>query len=313
MGKGRNITVSAPAKIHLLGEHSVVYGKPALLTSVDLRLKVTISQGRTIPPELISLQKIIERIVKKELKLKKVPLYSLEITSDIPVGSGLGSSAAVSAAYVGTLLSYLRVSWDLNLINKLSFEAEKVFHDNPSGGDNSSVVYGGLIWFRKEDPELKLIHPINFTITQKLAKNFVLINTGKPKESTKDMVLAVKELYDKKPKIVNNFLEAQERLVKELLSVVRNSDEKGLIRIIREGEANLESIGVASKLSAEIIRKVERKGGAAKICGAGGKSKATGVLLCYHKDKKVVEKIAKSYNLPYFSAKLGVEGVKLER
>ena len=313
MGNGRNITVSAPAKVHILGEQSVVYGKPAILTSVDLRLKASVSQGKTIPNELKKLQKIIDRIVKKELKLKRVPLYSLEITSEIPIGSGLGSSAAVSSAYIGALLTYLRVSWNLELINKLAYEAEKVFHGNPSGGDNSTVVYGGLIWFRKEDPSLKLIQPLLFTIPQKFSRNFVLINTGKPQESTADMVKLVKNLYDRKPKVVEKILDNQEKLVKELLPVLKNGNEKEFIRIIKEGEKNLESIGVASKSSQEIIRKIEEAGGTAKICGAGGKTEATGILLCYHKSKKVVEKIAKAYNLPYFSTRLGVEGVKIER
>src|SRR3989344_1060171 len=318
MKSGRNITVSAPAKIHLLGEHSSVYGKPAILTSVDLRLKVTISQGRTIPEELKKLQKLIDRIVKTELKLKKIPLYSLEISSDIPIGAGLGSSAAVSAAYVGALLTYLRVTWSLERIYRLGFKAEEVFHGNPSGGDLATVVFGGLIWFRRETPTLKLIQPLSFNISSKLTKRFVLINTGTPKESTRDLAAMVKELYTKKPKKVENFSNYQEKLVKELLTVIKEGNEKEFIRIIREGERNLESIGVVSKSSKEIIMKIEEAGGAAKICGAGGKAEATGVLLCYHKQKKVVENIAKAYsknryNLPYFSAKLGVEGVKLEK
>lgn len=313
MSKGRSITVSSPAKIHLLGEHSVVYGKPAILTSVGLRLTVTISQGRTIPFELKKLQKIIERVVKKELKLKKVPLYSLEIKSEIPVGSGLGSSAAVSAAYIGALLSYLRVAWDLNLINKLSFEAEKVFHGNPSGAEPATVIFGGLLWYRKEAPDLKLIHPLSFTLPQKLSKNFVFINTGIPKYSTKEMVVILKNLYDKKPKLVNTFLENQEKLVKELLNVVKGADEKNFIRIVREGERNFESVNLVSKSSQEIIRKIEKKGGAAKICGAGAIQGPTGILLCYHKNKKIVKNIAKSYNLPYFQVKLGVEGVRKEK
>ena len=310
MGKGRSITVSAPGKIHLLGEHSVVYGKPAILTSVDLRLKVTISQGRTVPNELRSLQKIIERIVKKELKLKKIPLYSLEISSQIPVGSGLGSSAAVSAAYVGALLTYLRVEWDLDLINKLAYEAEKVFHGNPSGGDNSTVVYGGLVWFRKETPDLKIIQPLDTFFSR--SRNFVLIQTGIPKETTADMVNLVKKLYEKRPQLVQKFLEEQENLVRQLLSAIKAGHEKEVIRIIRAGERNLESIGVASKFAQKIIRKIEKAGGAAKIIGAGGKKGPSGMLLGYHKNRKVVQKIAKLYNLPYFSTKLEIEGVRKE-
>jgi len=312
MNKGRSITVSAPAKLHLLGEHSVVYGKPTILTAIGLRTTVTISQGRTIQKDFIFLQKIIEKIIKKELKLKKMPLYSMSLSSQIPLGTGLGSSASLSASYIGALLSYLRVTWNLQLINRLTFEAEKMFAGNPSGGDNSTVVYGGLIWFRKENPILKLIHPLPFSIPQKLAKNFVLINTGKPEETTAQMVALVKNLYERKPKHVNKILEDQERLVKELLPVLKRADEKEFLKIIKEGEKNLENLGVVSKSAQSIIREIENAGGAAKIIGAGGVKNASGMLLSFHKSRRVIVSIAKSYNLSYFSAKLGVEGVKIE-
>lgn len=277
------IKVSAPGKIHLLGEHIVVYGKPALLTTVDLRTTVTISQGQNRNP----LKKIIEPIIKKELKIKTIPNYGLVINSDIPVGAGLGSSAAVSAAYIGALLLFLKIKWDLDLINKLTFEAEKVFHGNPSGADNKTVIFGGI------------------TVPKKLAKNFVLINTGKPKETTKQMVELVKPQIEK-------ILDDQEGLVKELVPVIEESNEKEFIRIICEGEKNLEKIGAVSPFVKSIIRQIENSGGAGKICGGGGKTKGTGILLTYHKDKKVLEKIAKSLNLPFFSVALGVEGLRNE-
>ncbi len=313
------IKVSAPGKIHLLGEHAVVYGKPALLATVNLRVTVSViarskatrqstSEDRHAnarDDEIHNLAKIIESIVKKYLKIKQIPPYSLEISSQIPIGAGLGSSAAISAAYIAALLTFLKVKWDLNLINELTYEAEKVFHGNPSGGDNSTVVFGGLIWFRKESPNLRIIQPIPFTIPKKLSKNFVLINTGKPKETTKQMV----EMVSTKPKKI---FDHQEQLVKELLLTIQNGDENQLISIIRAGEKNLEVIGVVSPSVKSIIRKIEKAGGAAKICGAGGKTKATGILLAYHPKKAVIEKIAKAENLPYFSTSLGVEGVKIE-
>jgi len=39
----KKITFSAPAKIHLLGEHAVVYGKPAIISATNLRLTLTLS------------------------------------------------------------------------------------------------------------------------------------------------------------------------------------------------------------------------------------------------------------------------------
>jgi len=156
------IQFSAPGKIHLLGEHAVVFDKPALLTTVNLRATVTLrpviarsertkqSSSDTFPTKIASLiarndiinklQKTIEPIIKKHLKIQIIPPYQAEVSSQIPLGCGLGSSAAISAAYIASLLSFLKVSWDLELINKLTYEAEKVFHGNPSGADNSAVV-----------------------------------------------------------------------------------------------------------------------------------------------------------------------------
>ncbi|MBI2039537.1 mevalonate kinase [Candidatus Microgenomates bacterium] len=304
------IVVSAPAKVHLLGEHSVVYGKPAILATLDLR--VTFTTNPSSNHERGRLSNVIEPIIKKYLKIKTIPPYRVAISSQIPQGVGLGSSAAVSASYIAALLSFLKVKWDLNLINKLTYEAEKVFHGNPSGADNSTVVFGGLIWFRKESEDLKIIQPLTFSIPAKLAKNFYLINTGTPKESTKEMVTVVKNLYDKNEKLVNKFLEDQEKLVKELLNIIKAGNEVEMIRIIRAGEANLESIGVCSPYVKKIIRQIEKSGGAAKICGAGATSGPTGVLLAYHPNKNKLIKVVKSLNLSHFTVRLGVEGLKKE-
>ena len=309
--KNSPIIVSAPGKVHLLGEHSVVYGKPAILAAVGLRVTVTVipSAAEGVARN-DGLDKIIEPIIKKHFKIKKIPSYQLSISSQIPIGSGLGSSAAVSAAYIAALLIFLKIQWDLNLVNNLAYEAEKVFHGNPSGGDNSTVVFGGLVWFRKETPDLKIIQPLPFTIPSKLSKNFLLINTGKPKEITAEIVgIVSSKVKNQKSKFEKLFID-QEKLVRELLPALSQSNEKELIRIIRKGEKNLEEMEVRSNYVKGIIRKIENAGGAAKICGAGGKTKATGVLLCYHQDKNKLESIAKSFNLPFFSAALGVAGLK---
>lgn len=312
------IIVSAPCKVYLLGEWAVVWGKPALLTTVDLRMTATISPSRhpvldktSYGTGSIQIKKVIEPIVKKELKIKKIPAYSLKIESDVPIGVHLGTSAGVAVVSIAALLSFLGVKWDLELINKLAYEAEKKLQGNPSGADNSAIVYGGLVWYRKESESLKIIQKLPFPIPTKLARNFVLINTGNPKLTTKQMIIKITDEFDKKPNLKKEFLESQEKLVRELLTVIKEgTSDIEMIRIIRAGEKNLESIGVCSPTVKKIIREIEKVGGAAKICGAGAFSGPTGILLSYHKNPSILEKVAKSNNLVYFKAKLGVDGLK---
>lgn len=261
------IKFSAPAKIHFLGEHSVVYGKPAILAAVNLRLTVTI-----IPSgDLSDFLKPVEKIIKSKFK---IPPHGIKIDSQIPIGAGLGSSAAISATYIAAVLTHAKIKWDKNTVNELTYEAEKIFHGNPSGGDNTTVVFGGLIWYRKEFDFLKTFSPLPFKIHKNI-KPFLLIDSGKPVETTKQMIEKAK------PKI-KSILDNQEQLVKELALALKTGNEKGLIRIIRAGEANLEKIGVVGKKAKEIIREVEKSGGAAKILGGGGFKEGSGMILCYN-------------------------------
>jgi len=309
------IKVSAPGKIHLLGEHTVVYGKPALLSAINLRVAVNVianpkgarQSSKSMEVKDFSLitrndlRKIIEPIIKKVFKIKTIPPYQVKISSQIPLGSGLGSSAAISAAYIAALLSFLKIKWDLNLINELTFEAEKVFHGNPSGGDNSAVVFGGLIWFRKETPNLKTIQPIS--VKKNRSKNFVLIHSGKPSETTRDMIETAK------PKI-KSILSSQENLTKQMELALKKGD--GLIEIIKKSQKNLEKIGVVGKIARKIIKEIENLGGAAKISGAGGVKAGSGMLLCYHPDPKKLLTYAKDNNLEAFTVKLGEQGLREE-
>ena len=359
MSLSRTIHVSTPAKIHLLGEHAVVFNKPALMTSVDLRCHASLTASNSEIIEITSknVSKTIQLtfsqiklktedaqskwsqyfktndisvlksicsneldylaiVVGESLKLYNVPSlakgFSLVIDSQIPLGGGLGSSAACSVSIAGAVSIFLGKPLQKEVINEIAYLAEQKKHGLPSGGDNSTVCYGGLVWFRKETPDLKIIQPMPFTIPSDLAKKFTLINTGKPSESTGEMVSLVRTLKETDPTIVDAFLQEQERLTRDLIGVVKNSNEKEFIRVIREGEKNLERIGVVSDYVKPLIREIEFAGGAAKICGAGGKTKATGIILAYSPETAIVEKIATSHNFSYFSQQLGVDGIKEE-
>lgn len=78
------------------------------------------------------------------------------VTSELPLGSGLGSSAALCVALSAALLAvsdsvkldFSHQGWqvfgdnELELVNKWAFEGEKMIHGKPSGIDNTVSTYG---------------------------------------------------------------------------------------------------------------------------------------------------------------------------
>ncbi len=95
-----------------------------------------------------------------------------------------------------------------------------------------------------------------------LFKTVILINSGKPKESTGEMVrLVAKGNYKQEFKMMG-----------ELVNRWRPE-------LIQENERLLEKIGVVGEKAKKIIRQIEAGGGQAKICGAGGVKAGSGVIL----------------------------------
>lgn len=311
------ITVSVPSKVHLLGEHSVVYGKPALLAAIDKRISVTINGSKN--KEIIGVQsyekeakqllEILEGEIKKWIKLKSIKSYSIKISSQIPVGSGLGSSAALSAGLTAVLLSFLKIPWNKKTIFDIAYTGEKFFHGNPSGGDLATAIEGGLLWFRKEFEFLKAFSSLPFKLHKNI-KQFILINSGKPKESTKEMVEKVEKLRISSLEKVQLLFNSQEELTKQMAIALKDGNEDGLMDCIKFGEKNLEELGVVGKKAKSIIREIEKIGGAAKISGGGGTKEGSGMLLVYHKDFKKVLNYAERNNLEALEIETGEEGLR---
>lgn len=325
MRAGQSITVSAPGKIHLLGEHAVVYGKPALLAAIDKRCFVEITKrddkkivliANTVPDFVTTTEEEIRKKDKKIHRLfdyillimqqtlvyyqKKFPSgFSLVITNNIPEGCGLGSSAALSVSVAGAISVFLKEEFDKETINEIAFLAEQFVHGTPSGGDNSTSCFGGFVWFRKETDDLRIMQQIPLELSEEMKNNFFLLDTGRPKETTGEMVRFAKQFVDANPKKAKKLFDDQEVLTKELVTALQNNGDT-VREIIKKGEKNLEALGVVSPSVKKVIRSIEKTGGAAKICGAGGKINGTGMLLGYQKGHA------------YDIIELGCEGVRVD-
>lgn len=157
----------APGKVILIGEHAVVYGHPAVaipVTSVQVRVEAEFGRGPGVRIESEGLPVIFADAVRRERAVQSVERMVrriaevfdedsegiiLRIASDIPVGCGLGSSAALSVAAIRALCGLFGRQIGVEEVSGLAFEAEKIFHATPSGIDNSVVAHERPIYFTK--------------------------------------------------------------------------------------------------------------------------------------------------------------------
>lgn len=189
----------------------------------------------------------------------------ITIDSDLPVGAGMGSSAAVAAALVTALSAFYRIPLTPAGAFDLCWELERFQHGRPSGVDPFVAVHGGLVRYRRgEDPA-----PASATLDE-----LRLWHTGVPDCGTGECVSQVRTTHGQSS-IWDDF-EAVCRSVEE---AVRGRDESALRAAVRRNHRLLVRIGVVPDRVRALVESVERQGGAAKICGAGAvRGHAGGVL-----------------------------------
>ncbi|MCJ7696082.1 MAG: mevalonate kinase [Anaerolineaceae bacterium] len=175
-----------PAKAILLGEHAVVYGMPAIAVPVNqLKTKVIINALPQATPGTVQinspniglsteLEQLADEnpiakaihLVLKHFNISLAPSFRMDITSSIPVASGLGSSAATAVGIIRSLSSFFGHPLDDKQVCEYAYEVEKTVHGNPSGIDNTVVTYNKPIYFMKGQPIeiLSVKRPLIFII-----------------------------------------------------------------------------------------------------------------------------------------------------
>jgi mevalonate kinase len=205
-------TSSTPGKIILFGEHAVVYNRPALavpVTQVHADVEVLDSSRAGIwvnAPDVNLHAEVgtlpsdhpIATVIHKFFPhpnpsptgrgARGEGFHSLEIniSSTIPVASGLGSGAAVSVALVRALSSHLKHSMTDMEVNAFAYEIEKLYHGTPSGIDNTVITYAKPVYFITGEPVETFLVGTPFTV--------VIGDTGIP-APTKESVAEVRKLW----------------------------------------------------------------------------------------------------------------------
>jgi mevalonate kinase len=213
---------SAPGKIILFGEHAVVYNRPALAVPVmqvhadvevldsprvgiwinapDVNLHAEVS---TLPSDHPIASVINKFAPHPSPSPREAPPkgargegVEINITSTIPVASGLGSGAAVSVALIRALSSYLLRPLSDEQVNHLAYEIEKIHHGTPSGIDNTVITYAKPVYFIKNPPASDNRDTGGKVETIKVGTPFTIVigDTGIP-ALTKESVGDVRKLW----------------------------------------------------------------------------------------------------------------------
>ncbi|OFV66847.1 MAG: mevalonate kinase [Candidatus Syntrophoarchaeum butanivorans] len=265
------VTYSAPAKIYLFGEHAVVYNKHAVAVAVNLRTRVSLRRSDRFIYQTDGDTRYIEGALGIFSSLKKIPGLELRVESDIPIGAGLGSSAAVTVATLGALNEEFDAGLGIEEIARLAFEVERSIQGVASPTDTFVSSVGGCVLV----PDLT-------RVTDHLRCSIVIGDT-KVVGYTKKLVKDVKELRSRETEILDLIFDTIDRIAVTGLDALSAGDYTRVGELMNINHGLLDAMGVGTSKLSELVY-AARSGGAlgAKITGAGGGGCI--VAICEEKD-----------------------------
>ncbi len=161
---------TAPAKLILFGEHSVVYGHPALGMALTRGVKVTLRRGdgqvtarlgegvdgAPLDPKHPGPTALVHAALGDAAKR-----YDTEIEIGVPPMAGLGTSAAIAIATLRArqTLEDSKPTPEVQLASAI--EVENIAHGKSSGLDPAICIDGGVIRFQRigGQPQVSAVRP----------------------------------------------------------------------------------------------------------------------------------------------------------
>lgn len=265
----------ANGKIILMGEHSVVYGQPAIVlpfNQVQIESRIYFQEGpitidclyyKGILVEASSVIDGIKRLVQVVLTFLKKPSKDihLKIDSNLPAQRGLGSSAAVSAAVVRSIFDAFKEKLEDHILNHFVMVAEQIHHINPSGLDATTITSGQALFFQKEVGKTALSFSLDAIL--------VVADTGVVGQ-TSDAVEEVRKIWNQNPTIINPILDRLGELTKDVKDYLRNNEVIRLGLAMTEAHQLLKRMNVSDDILEKLVETAVAHGAlGAKLTGGG--------------------------------------------
>jgi mevalonate kinase len=295
----------APGKIILSGEQFVVLGAPAVAMAVNLYSKIAVlpSQSGRIevtadiplhlvgdadkrPPAhenqaLLEPLRLAANATLDHLASKDRSVH-VDASCEIPIGAGLGSSASTTVATISAVAKSRGATLDRREIFKLAFISENYLHGQPSGVDQATCIYGGIIQFEKPSR----VRPLKV----KRPPTILVCDSGSHR-STKALVGSVVKRSRKQIGTFQAHVDEIRGISNAVVKAVRREDDAELGQLMNRNHELLRQIGVSTPGLDRLVA-VARNGGAlgSKLTGAGG----GGCIIALCKDNKARVNIART-------------------
>lgn len=269
----------AHSKIIWMGEHSVVYGYPAIaipLQGIEVECRIYPADEKIYFDYYDTLSTAVYAALEY-LNHTDVAV-SYDIRSEIPQKRGMGSSAAISIAAIRAVFDYFEQSIDMETLEILVNKAEIIAHSNPSGLDAKTCL---------SDKAITFIRNIGFsTLDLDLDAYLVIADTG---------------IYGNTRETVEKVAQAEEAnlphlaALGDLTEMVQKAIQAKTISeigpLMTKAHSHLQAIGVSIDKADQLVQ-ISLENGAlgAKMSGGG----LGGCIIALAQTKAQAEKISKA-------------------
>ena len=269
----------AHSKIIWMGEHSVVYGYPAIaipLQGIEVECRIYPADEKIHFDYYDTLSTAVYAALEY-LNHTDVAV-SYDIRSEIPQKRGMGSSAAISIAAIRAVFDYFEQSIDMETLEILVNKAEIIAHSNPSGLDAKTCL---------SDKAITFIRNIGFsTLDLDLDAYLVIADTG---------------IYGNTREAVEKVAQAEEAnlphlaALGDLTEMVQKAIQAKTISeigpLMTKAHSHLQAIGVSIDKADQLVQ-ISLENGAlgAKMSGGG----LGGCIIALAQTKAQAEKISKA-------------------
>ena len=258
----------AHGKFIVLGEHSILYGGQALVYPIsELCLKFSIDSdskhttqgpllnGKSLDRWQIEKLRSVFSAMNVELN---VDLVRLE--SEIPIGKGLGSSAALCVA----VARYFFPEASSIAIAKLAKIGEGVFHGTSSGADPFGISLEQPIVYKMAANEFR---PLNLASAGDYV--FILRDSGIV-HSTAEVIKKVSDIREKHPHQFNSIIDRLKVNTTLGLKMMEESQFDRLGLVLQDSNRLLFDMGLGNAALQEALESLLSEGAlGAKMTGAG--------------------------------------------